>query len=65
MYILQLDHKAPGAWQFCIRWPGYWAGIGYVENKKDAVRFPTKRDASRAAMGTFVGLNGYMKVVRI
>ena len=64
-YILQLDHKHPHAWMYSIRWPGYWAGLGYVANIKDAIKFNTKRQAGAVAMNQFVGLNGLIKIVKV
>jgi hypothetical protein len=64
-YVLQLDPDlGVKSWQFGVRWPGYWSGVGYVEKSKDAVKFRSKRDAERVMLGTFVGLNGCMKIVR-
>ena len=63
LYVLQLNPDHPRAWEFCVSWPGFWAGIGYVENKKDAVKFHSKRDATNAASSTLAGLNGLLKIV--
>jgi hypothetical protein len=63
MYVLQLDHNSPDAWRYCVTWPGYWAGLGYVEKPEDAVPFPTEKAASMAALGTHFGLSGLLKVV--
>jgi hypothetical protein len=65
MYLLQLDPLSPNATAWSVTWPGYWAGHGFVEDLARAIRFPAKRDASRAMNGLTLGLNGCMKIVRI
>jgi hypothetical protein len=64
-YAIQLDPTVPQAWQFMVSWPGYWTGLGFVEKPQDALPFYRKRDAVQAMLGTFLGMNGCMKVVPI
>jgi len=64
-YALQLNPDAPHAWQFMVRWPGYWAGLGYVDDPRRAILFRSKKEANRIMVSIFVGLNGCMKVVAV
>lgn len=63
MYVIQIDVDAAQSKGFCALWPGYWAGIGYVEKPEDAILFVTKQQAALAAMGQHLGLNGCMKII--
>jgi len=65
MYVLKLNPKHPSAWTFNVTWSGYWAGLGYVEKSKDAIKFRTKKDAIRAMRSTLVGLNGLLDLYRV
>jgi hypothetical protein len=59
MYVLQLIPNVRYA-----TWPGFWAGMGYVDDPKRAIRFWRKKDAVLAASASFIGLNDGLRIVR-
>ena len=62
-YVLRL---VPGGHpNILITWRGYWAGGGYVANKKRAVRFSSRKTAAMIAASTFVGMNNCLEIVRV
>ncbi len=64
-YVLQLVPEHPAAWRFMVTWPGYWAGCGYVENPKDALKFRSRKQASLAMWASLPGLNGLLAIRKL